>query len=341
MDITYPVTREDRGLFPLSELSTRSAADFGEHIATRIWTGKEYREYTYSEFHDRIVSIARWLIDAGIKSGDKIAVLGDNSPEWACAYLGIQTAGGVVIPVDRLLPGNGIRHILSASGATFLFSSSKYISQLEELERLPELKTVVSFDHHSSKDTIHLQKVLDDGKASDCELPERDLDELAAILYTSGTTGMSKGVMLSQRNIMSNVAAASRTLPLDTKDTFLSVLPMHHTYECTAGFLFPIYVGSSITYARSLKSNDILTDIRETGVTIMVAVPLLYEKMHAGILRGIRKKGVAARTVFQTLFNTVTAGEKIGLKLGRKLFRGIRGKAGLGSVVYFISGGGH
>ncbi|MFH0765784.1 MAG: AMP-dependent synthetase/ligase [Calditrichota bacterium] len=332
--------RPDRGVFPLSELMDRSAADFGSLPVMRAWTGSGYRVLTYRELKDMTQQIARWLINQGIKGEDKVAVLGENRPEWGASYLGVQAAGAVVIPVDSLMPPPGIRHILADSGAKILFASSKFLRLLAELEEVKTLDTLVCFDEDCLEDAVRFSTVLKEGANSKVEMPKRKLDELAAILYTSGTTGYSKGVMLTARNIMSNVASASRIFPIGTDDTFLSVLPIHHSFECTAGFLLPIYCGCSITYAHSMKSNDLIAAIKDTRVTIMVGVPLLYEKMHAGLVRGIKKKGKIVKILFNSLNNTVIAGEKAGLELGTKLFKSTREKAGFGTVKFFISGGG-
>lgn len=336
---TYPVCRPDRGIFPLSELAERSARDFGSLPIMRTWTGDHYREITYEAFAEHVAALGRWLIDHGVEPGDRVAVLGENRPEWGMTYLGVQAAGAVIVPVDRLLPAPGIRHVISHSGARLLFTSRQFVDLFGELAPIPSLETIVCFDPCGIDDVGSWSDILWQGTASTTELPGRALDELAAILYTSGTTGHSKGVMLSQRNIMTNVAGCSQLLPLGPGDTFLSMLPMHHSFECTAGFLFPVYCGCSITYARSFKSTDILADIRETNVTAMGSVPLFYEKLHAGILRNVRKKGTFATWMFGSLYGTVQAGRRFNKSLGARLFRGLREKAGLGSMKYFVTGG--
>jgi len=332
--------RPDRGLFPLSALAEQSARDFGHLPVMRTWNGSGHDEISYTEFARRVHAIGRWLIDHGLEHGDRVAILSENRPDWGAVYLGVQTAGGVIVPVDSLMHESGIRHIIHDSEARFLFASSKFVKVLEEVEQISSLETTICLDDECGGGNLAYSNVLDEGTVSSTPLVERTLDELAAIIYTSGTTGHSKGVMLSQQNIMSNVAAASRILNLDTKDTFLSVLPMHHTYECTTGFLLPIYCGCSITYARSMKSGDLLDDMRRTNVTIMVAVPLLYEKMYQGIKRNLKKRGAVTRGLFSALYGVTGAGEKANMRLGKKLFASMREKAGLGSVIYFVSGGG-
>jgi long-chain acyl-CoA synthetase len=332
--------RPDRGVFPLSELAERSAREFGPRPIMRTWNGVTYDQITYNEFRDMVHAVARWLIDQGIGRGDRIAVLGPNSPKWSASYLGTQAAGAVIVPVDSMMPPAGIRHILSDSGARILLGSAKFLKEVSDMEEIPTLEGMVCFDDECVEDTIPFDMILQIGNQSSAALPKRELNELAAILYTSGTTGHSKGVMLSQKNIMSNAASASRIFPIGKEDVFLSVLPVHHSMECTAGFLLPIYCGCSITYAHSLASHDLINDIKNTGVTMMVGVPLLFEKMHAGVLRGIRKKGKRTQTLFSTMYSAVSAGEKVGLELGAKIFKGLREKAGFATVKFFVSGGG-
>lgn len=332
-------TRPDKGVFPLSELVQRTADEVGDRPVMRTHNGKDgYDEITYPELRDRINAIARWLVDQGIKSGDRVAVLGENSPSWAASYLGIQTAGAIVVPVDSLMPPSGMRHILSDSGARMLFMSGRFAPVIEELETISTLEKYICFAKGQGSEYLYLEDVVHEGKSIQADLPKRSLDELAAFLYTSGTTGHSKGVMLSQRNIVSNVAAASRILDIGPDDTFISVLPVHHSFEATAGFLLPLYCGASITYARSLKSAEIVEDIKNTGVTLMIGVPLLFEKMQQGMIRKVRQQG--KEKLVNSLIKVVKTGNKVGLDLGKPLFKSLRQKGGLDKVKIFVSGGG-
>ncbi|MBT3233441.1 MAG: AMP-binding protein [Calditrichaeota bacterium] len=330
----------EREVFPLSELTERSAKKFGGLPTMRVWVKGSYSEITFDELNQTTNSIAAWIKSQGIVKEDRIAVLGENSPEWAYSYLATQVAGAVVVPVDSMMPAPGIRHILHDSGAKLLFVSGKFLHLVAEMETIQTLETIVCFKDNQPEADLSMSEAIKLGESSEFDFPKRTIDENAAILYTSGTTGYSKGVVLSQRNIMSNVIAASRIFPLSTTDTFLSVLPVHHVFEATAGFLLPIFCGSSITYSHSIKSTDLIADIRNTNVTLMVGVPLLYEKMHAGMLRGIKKKGKKAVILFGTIYKIVASGEKLGLNLGKTLFKSLREKAGFASVRFFASGGG-
>jgi long-chain acyl-CoA synthetase len=329
----------DKGVFPLSELAKRGAEENGDHPVMRSWNGEDgYDEVTYNDLYQNVSAIGRWLIGQGVQPGDRIAVLGENRPEWGACYLGIQAAGAVVVPVDSMMPTAGIRHIISNSEARMVFVSQKFSSIIEEMRSVSTLETKICFEKVDFEGYKFLYDVISDGTHSDEVLPDRDMDELAAILYTSGTTGHSKGVMLTQKNIISNVASASRILSITNKDTFLSVLPIHHAFEATAGFLLPIYSGASITYSRSLKSAEIIQDIKNTNVTIMVGVPLLYEKMQQGMTRKLKQAG--KDKLVNGMRGVVGAGKKVGLNLSKGLFKGLRTKAGLNTVQLFVSGGG-
>lgn len=342
MDASYywNKLRSDRGVVPLSEIIHKTVQDFGgENPAMRRWNGVDgYDELSYGELLERIEAVARWLIDRGIKPGDRVSVLGENRPEWGISYLGIQASGAVAVPCDSMMPAAGIRHIISDSESRLLFVSGKFTEMVEDMAKIKTLEEVICFDPDNTCSKLSFGEVLEKGRGLDGELPKRELGELAAILYTSGTTGHSKGVMLTQMNIASNVAAASRIFDLGPEDTFLSVLPIHHSFEATAGFLLPLYCGCSITYSRSLKSADIIEDIKNTNVTLMVGVPLLFEKMMQGIQRKLKQSG--KDKLVNALMGVAKAGEPFGMKLGKPLFKSLREKAGLTSVRIFVSGGG-
>ena len=338
--ISYPVCRDHKGFFPLGKLAERSAEEFGPYPVFRTWNGSGYDEILYKDFADDVYAVGRWLVDSGVKPGDHVAVLGPDNPRWIIAYLGILSAGGIVIPVDRLLGDSGIRHVISHSETTVLFTSAEFLDRLAEMEPLKMIRLIILMDNESRTSTVTWSDVLQKGMKSNAVLPERSLDDTAAVLYTSGTTGHSKGVVLSNLNIISNVAHSSQLLPLGHTDVFLSMLPLHHSFALTAGILYPIYCGCSITFARSLKSTDLLADIRETQVSAMGSVPLLFEKMHAGMLRMVKKRGFVATTLFKALLGLARVGEMFGFRWGTVLFKSMRDKAGLGSVKYFVTGGG-
>jgi len=337
--VEYPVYRDHYGIFPLNKLADFGAGKYGNATFVRTWNGKSYDEITFTDYARFVNSCARWIVEEGIRKGDKVALLGDDGPRWGITYLGIHGAGAVVVPVDRLMPPSQMKHVIADSGAKLLFTSSKYLEMLSGEFALDSDIQIVSFDLSNGTGFCHFDDVLKKGAERFTKLPEVDMDDLAAILYTSGTTGTSKGVMLTNRNIMSNVTATMQMTTLGTEDIFLSLMPMHHSYQCTNGFLHPLYIGSSITYARRLRSKEIIEDIQQSNVTVMGAVPLLFEKIRAGIERKAKDKGIIASTMFKVMMQISSFGEKIGVDIGFYLFKGLRTKGGMGSMKYFITGG--
>jgi len=304
-------------------------SEFSDIVAFRIKRDGSYVELTGQQVVDRAEIIGAHLQSLGLKTGDRVALLSENRPEWGVSYLAIVCHGFIAVPLDRLLKPLEIRNILEDSGSRAAVLSDDFLSDVEAIaSELPELTHVLRMDHLMT---------VEKAEAS-AGLSESQPDDLAALIYTSGTTGNPKGVMLSHRNIMSNVAACRNAISFSRGDNFLSVLPLHHTFECTAGFLAPLYGGASVTYVGSLKSRDIIDTMKETSATIMLGVPLLYEKMYAGIMRAVRSKPAKVQKIFNMSMGVVKAAEKLGLHLGGKVFHGLREKGGFGTIRFFVSG---
>jgi long-chain acyl-CoA synthetase len=172
------------------------------------------------------------------------------------------------------------------------------------------------------------------------EPPAIPLAELAALIYTSGTTGLAKGVMLSHGNISSDIWSMVKAMDMYETDNFISILPLHHTFECTCGFLTPLSFGSSITYARGLASKQIVEDIKNNKATILLGVPLVFEKIFTGLSKEIAKKPQFTRAIFKTTFGLSRIIKKtVKLEAGGMLFSSLREKAGLSSLRLMVAGG--
>ncbi len=343
--MTGYAAREHHGILTTPEAAAYGAANWGDHVALRVWRDGAYQEITRTELSDRVDALALGLISLGVRPKNLVALLGENRPEWAIGYLGIHRAGATVVPLDSLLTPRELRPLLIDSAVSVIIVSPRFVDDILELKKgVDTLETVICMDDAvaASKDSPSVLGMDAVSRRADGEtpvLPEVTLDDLAALIYTSGTTGKAKGVMLSQRNIMSDVALSGQVLILGPGDNFLSVLPLHHTFECTAGFLVPMYWGASITYARSLKSRDIIDDARNTGATYLLGVPLLFEKMMQGIQRKLDQQPTSKKVLIRTLFGIERLGRKVGLRLGGKLFHSLREKAGLGTLTTLIAGG--
>ncbi len=327
---------------PLPDMVAGVSRDFASRVAMVARDPGGDRVFTYEEMGARVRAMARGLVKIGVKTGDRCVILGPNSPEWALAYLSITTAGGVCVPIDSLLSANEMRRLIADSRVKAAFVAPRFLDCVLDTGRgfpVPGHVIAMTAEAVSLPDNVMSIKTLESKGTSKVKLPECRLEDLAAIIYTSGTTGSPKGVMLTHKNIVSDVAASYQAVMFD-QEMFLSVLPMHHTFECTAGFLLPIYSGSAITFARSLKSKSILEDLRASRATIMFGVPLLFQKMIEGIHRAVSRKSAVQRAAFRSIMAMVKAGERAGRPgLGVRLFRGLREKAGLGHLKFLVSGG--
>ncbi len=338
----------------IPEMFDYSAQQYGSSVAMRYFTQGRFPDITYAELKQKIDHFARGLGKLGFAPGDKAALLSENRPAWGTAYLAVLKSGGVSVPLDPQLKGPELSHIIRESGARFAIVSAKFAFDLEELVAdIAGFDTLIYMDGLAATSAPELEEgteprfqrvsyheVTSSGAQEDFDLPKVDPEELATLIYTSGTTGQSKGVMLTHKNIMSDIAALQQTIEFQPTDNFLSVLPLHHTFECTCGFLTPLSAGAMITYARSLKSRELLEDIKRNNVTMLLGVPLLFEKMLTGLLKAVEKKPASARALFKTGLVGVRMVKKLtGYDAGAQIFKGLREKAGLSSLRFLISGG--
>jgi len=289
---------------------------------------------TYGEIRNQIERLTGGMQRAGIDKGDRIGLIAENCSRWGICYLAIQAAGGIVVPFDPALKRGELADLLRISEIKLLFCSEK---------RFLPLTQIIDFDRLN----IELFRLSGEGERTYDSLLNSDpfVDEnikrndTAAIIYTSGTTGAPKGVILTHGNILANLDSVSRALPFYDNDVFLSLLPLHHTFEATCGFLVPLMMGLTIVYAGSLKSRDIISEIRNNNITVMVAVPLLFEKFFMAIKRRLKQQPFIKRLLLDIFLKVSSLARLLNINPGRVLFRGLRQKGGLDSIRMFISGG--
>ncbi len=329
--------RPHKGIVPIPEMLTNTAKQFGGKLAMQRFVDGEWEKFSYNDMESMVTRLAGGLQKLGLKPKDHLGVLGENRPEWCMSYLAVQRMGAVCVPLDSMMSDSEIRHIIIESGVKAVLTTSKFLGTVLDADR-PGL-IIIDLDDGDRSGTLKFHQImLKEGEKT--AFPALALDDLAAIIFTSGTTGYSKGVMLSHRNIVSNVASVNSIIHLDENSSLVSVLPLHHTFEATAGFLFPIYIGATVTYARSLKSKELLEDIANTGTNLMVGVPLLYEKMYQGINKKLKQLPFFKKVMVDIFYQTTRGASALGKKdLGKVLFKSLREKAGLNSIKYFVSGG--
>ena len=286
----------------LKEMLQKSVEKFGDEAAfylngTNI---EDSKKITYKDLLYDVNSLGTALIEMGLK-GKRIAVIGENRYEWEIAYLAIVCGTGIVVPLDKALPENEIESLIIRSEVEAIFYSSKYDEAMAKIQKQgnTKLKYFISMDLEKNDFNKYSQKeITEKGKELlkngnkqfvDCKINN---EEMTIMLFTSGTTNQSKAVMLSQKNICTNVHDIRNVFELDETDRFLSFLPLHHTFECTVGFLYPISKGCSIAFCEGIR--HIADNVKEFQVTAMISVPILYETIYKKIMKGIEKKGKLA-----------------------------------------------
>lgn len=323
----------------IQQMLIGSARRFRDKLALQDLNETPIREVTYESLLDNVLRFGAALRDLGIKERDHIAVIGENRVQWVITYLTGMVFNLVVVPIDKNLGVNEILNIMHESEATSVVFSETYAPVFrEKLAALKHVKHFVSMDLKNEEDGfLSMVELIDRISPLPVDkLPAINPDELAVIIFTSGTLGRAKGVMLSQKNLASNLMDMVGYFGIYPEDRFLSVLPIHHTYECTCGMLCPLYGGSFVAYARSLKT--IVEDMQKSKPTLLLAVPLLYDKMFKAIYRGVKEKKLVA-PVIRPMIRATDLLSKIGWKSSKKtVFKEIHHKFG-GAVRCFIAGG--
>ena len=322
----------------LPQLADFGARQYGDTPFLLRWTPAGWEPWSFAEAARRMHAFTALLEREGVRPGDRVAIQSENRPEWGLAYLAALEAGAVVVPLDAMLKEQEVGEILAQSGARFCMVSARQRPVVERARdaRVPDLR-LVSLD---PCDDLPSWPAAVASFPAETARPERAApDDLAVLLFTSGTTGQAKGVMLSHANLLHNVEAVARVIPYGPGDRMLSVLPLHHTFEYTIGFLCPLRGGASVAYARGLKSNELREDLRTAGASILIGVPLLYEKLLAAIRRGIADAPLPRRVLVRGLLAVVWLASRLtGARLGGRLLRPLRARAGLDRMRLFVSG---
>ncbi|NQT22914.1 MAG: AMP-binding protein [Candidatus Omnitrophica bacterium] len=295
------------------------------------------KEISFTKLGRRTVTISSALINLGINKNDRVGILSENRPEWVLAFFGIISCAGAVVPLDTKLSESEIQFILNDSQTKCVFVSEKYLPVIDSLKAvLPHLEHVILLDGSKRRDLILLKKlILHKGKERYQPIYPEDT---AVIVYTSGTTGVAKGVELSYKNLLFQVLAFSEILHCSTSDSFLSILPLNHMLEITGGLIAPLYMGSSVTYADSLKTTSMLALMKETKTTAMISAPLVLKMFHTGIMRKASMLPPAKRNAFNAALSLSRALLKMNVRVGKILFGEIHKEFG-GRFRGFISGG--
>jgi long-chain acyl-CoA synthetase len=322
-----------QGTWPtLPEMFRITVSRFGSRSCFTIYEPSRI-SLNYDEALKLVEAVARWLHSKGIRKDDKVALTGKNAPEWAVAYLGILFAGAVVVPIDAQLKAEETDLLIKTAKARILFADEdkhdRYVQNPGALEAVISLKKGLG---------TYIYDL--DGPAAAIERAG-ELD-LAAILFTSGTTGIPKGVMLTHQNLVAD-CYLSQGVPLDVlhTDVFYALLPLHHAYTMLAVFIESISTGAEVVFGKRMVTKQILKDLKEAKITMLLAVPLLFNKVLAGVIKGLKEKGPLVYGLMSALMGLSGFIKKVfKVNPGKKMFGFVLDKASLTTLRNCICGGG-
>lgn len=328
--------KDFKGTWPtLVEVFKITVKRFGQRNAFTDWDTDDgsKRTYSYNEVYEKVEKLAKWLVQNGIKKGDRVAVTGKNSPEWATVYLATLFAGGIICPIDYALHENEIENLLATSEPKFLFVDSEKINCFISKETD---YAVYGLNRKEQKYVYDLQPT------EEIELKQYPSEEdTAAILFTSGTTDTPKGVMLSHKNLVSDAYIAQYHMIIDYNDVFYALLPIHHAYTMLAVFIESISIGAEIVFGKSMAVSKLMKELKEGKITMLLGVPMLFNKLASGILNGIKQKGPIVYGVLKFLMEIAYIIKKITkLNVGHKMFNAVLKKANINTIRIAICGGG-
>jgi len=302
---------------------------------------ENFKEITYKEFCDDVIALGTALTNKYNLKDERVVIIGETTYNWYVSYMAMLIGVGIAVPTDKELPANEIENVINRSRATAVIYSSKKKEVIKKVEdRLPGVKYFIEMnsDEKLSGRNVGFNTILNEGKEiisdGDNSFMEIEIDpeEFKVLLFTSGTTSNSKGVMLCNKNLAENINAVSAAVKLSENDRLFSVLPIHHTYESTIGFLEPFSVGCSIAVCQGLKY--IVPNLKETKPTALLAVPLLIENLYKKINATIEKSGKAG--LVNSMIHVTNALKSVGVDIKKKVFAEIYENLG-GNLKYIVS----
>ncbi|MCK4870718.1 MAG: AMP-binding protein [Gammaproteobacteria bacterium] len=332
--------------FTLHNKLAESVTKNPNKVALQIQKDQDYQQYTYKQLHDNALSIAYYLINNGIKPKDKIAITLENRPEWAMIYFGIIYAGAIAIPLDPQAVTDELQHCLEDADVKTVFTGEQSYEAIQEInKKLPAITSIIlikkieaSTTSKASSNTTLFSEIIGTEQAP-ATLPDISSDALASIVYTSGTTGKPKGVMLSHNNFSANFNSSEQLNIITEKDNILSILPLHHSFPFMVTLLIPLFAGGTITYLQNLRTEDMTKCMQETDVTSLIGVPQLYTLLCEKIQTEFNKIPWYVKPPLKLLINILDLFRKItGINLNKQLLKKIHERFGM-KLRFFGTGG--
>lgn len=336
--------KESRPITDIKDLLVSSTRLYGDHVAyLQKWNrGSEFEPITYKELLADVNGIGTWMMDKGL-TGKKVAVIGPNCYQWSTTYLSVTGGIGCIVPLDRELNAEELKNQIQRANVSAVVFGKRYLNIFKQLKADgdTDLAVLVNFDSDEEKDGVYAWKqIKEEGKklieAGNLDYINAEIDNevMSILIFTSGTTGKPKGVMLNQKNVCAELMIAPTIFELRDDDIYLSFLPFHHTYECTCCLLMAIYKGSAVAFCEGLPY--IAKNLKEVRPTMMLGVPALYETLYHRIWKNARKQGKEKALRNAIRINHMT--KKFKVDLGNRFFKDIRDVFG-GRMRTLICGG--
>ena len=334
---------EVREIKNFKDMLEQSCSLFGDRVAfVKKISEENNKNITYKELYESVSYLGTSLLDL-VPSRPTVCIVGENRYEWCLSYLAVTNSGGIVVPMDKELPISEKINLIQQSNSDIVIFSNKYSKEMKEIaSNVPTLKYFINMDIENDRDgELSLYRLVDKGM----ELVNKGntlfanasvlSEEMSILLFTSGTMDNAKGVMLSQKNVCEDIMSVCRTVDVKPDDSSVSILPLHHTYQATLGFILLLYRGSTIYFNDGLRY--IQKNLKEYSPSILITVPLLLENMHKKIWEHARKK--RGLTTFLKLAISITnvLRDVFGVDVKRKVFRSIHATLG-GNLRLIITG---
>lgn len=321
--------------FPtIPEIFHVSAEAYPDKVAFKQHTPEDI-SFTYKQAEDEVARIANWLVNEGVKHGDKVGLTGKNSIYWALAYLAGSEIGATMVPIDYQLEIDNIVKLMDFAGVKVAFADKEKYDELKNSKS--SIKNWVSLAPEKDNYIMDIKAKKEKAYTSPV------MNDLAAILFTSGTTGNEKGVMLRHESFSSDALQAGNRMFLRGayEDVWYALLPLHHSYCFTAVFLESMLHGSTCIFAPGLSVGQMMKDLNQGKVTMVMGIPLLYNKILKGLMKQVRSKGLFVHIFVGAMMRWSGLLKKLfNVNVGKKIFKSLLQKANLYQVKYLICGAG-
>ncbi|MFZ0859550.1 MAG: AMP-binding protein [Candidatus Sulfotelmatobacter sp.] len=314
-----------------------------DNVALELQRHDHLESCTYAELRRMAESVGRWISENKFARGSRLAILADNHPRWVAAYLGIIASGCAAVPLDTALHDNQVTKLLKDSGTSAVFCDAKHVPVVRPAATELKLGLILMDPDRMTDHSIqerwlgNLPAIFDDGPGNFKAAAPKE-DDLASLLYTSGTTADPKGVMLTHSNFLGEVEAVFNWVDIGPNDALLGVLPLFHVLAQMANLLLPLVKGSRVVYLETLNTTELLRALSERNITAFAVVPQFFYLIHERLLQEIAKRGAMTQRLFSGMVRLNRTLRKVGINAGPILFRKVHDTLGP-KMRYLVTGG--